>query len=277
MVKKSKSERKNKTLVTLLLDRSLSMESVKSQTLEAFNAYVGELKGSKADIRMSLIYFDYHGGVDLEKVFVAKKIKDVELLTAKDYSPRGSTPLLDAAGTTIRAIEKSIEGRDDVNVVMVIQTDGEENASQEIKNADLRAMIQEKEKCGWQFIFMGCGIDAYGQAGLMGLSADRTLSYGKGGEHTKAAFAATAQNTRAFAEGIVGSTMYSSEQKLRSGDGFAPGAAPAPTNKDKDGADDDQPDLSKIVLGQRWTANSFPVPKRRSDVSGLSLNLDYKE
>jgi uncharacterized protein YegL len=133
MMGKSKTK---KTLVTLLLDRSGSMQSVKDDTIGAINSYIEELKSSKSKIHFSLILFDsFGGGCDLEKVYVAEKIKNVDPLTSKDFNPRGGTPLIDASCTTIRAVEESIKGKD-ANVVFAIQTDGNENQSVENSWAD---------------------------------------------------------------------------------------------------------------------------------------------
>ena len=208
-----------KTLVTLLLDRSGSMQSVKSDTIGAINAYLGELRKSEADIRFSLVLFDTgpSGSMDLEKVFVAKSIAEVRDLTDADFMPRGMTPLIDAACTTIRAVEESLVGKE-ANVVFAIQTDGQENASTENDWSGLKSLIAEKEKAGWEFLFMGCGIDAYEQGRLMGISSSKTLSYGKGAEETVAAFAATARNTALYASGTIMDMEYSAEQKLRAGD-----------------------------------------------------------
>lgn len=224
-----------KTLVTLLLDRSGSMQSVRDDTVGAINAWLGELRQTKAEMRFSLVLFDdHHGRMDLQKLHVATPIKEVPDLRNDQFQPRGGTPLIDAACATIRAVRESLEGRDDVKVIFAIQTDGQENRSQENSWDGLRALIAECEKTGWQFNFMGCGIDAYGQGARMGIRRENTISYGADQAATVAAFAATAENTRLYASGARADVSYTREQKMRSGDRFDPeardgsGGAPAP-------------------------------------------------
>lgn len=221
-----------KTLVTLLLDRSGSMQSVRDDTVGAINAWLGELRRTEAEMRFSLVLFDAaEGGMDLQKLHVAAPIRDVPDLQPDQFRPRGTTPLIDAACTTIRAVRESLEGRDDVKVIFAIQTDGHENASRENRWEDLRALIRDCEGAGWQFNFMGCGIDAYGQGARMGIRAENTVSYGKDREGTRAAFLATAQNVSEYAAGTRAEMSYSPAQKLRSGDRYDPAARPArPSN-----------------------------------------------
>ena len=210
-----------RTLVTLLLDRSGSMQSIKHDTIGAINAYIESLKETDDDIRFSLILFDsdFSAGMELKKIHVATPVADVSPLDPSDYTPRGGTPLIDAACTTIRAVAESLQpGDGKTKVVMAIQTDGDENTSVENGWNDLKALVKEWEAEGWEFTFMGCGIDAYSQGMHMGIARDKTVSYGKDREGTAAVFAATARNTTRYASGEVGSMAYTVEQKHRAGD-----------------------------------------------------------
>jgi hypothetical protein len=110
-------------------------------------------------------------------------------------------------------------------VVISIQTDGLENASTEHTWADLNLLIKEKAKLGWQFNFMGAGIDAYEQGRQMGIPAAATVSYDKASPAaTVAAFAASADNTVRFARMEAASVAFTPGQKRAAGDRFA-GAA----------------------------------------------------
>lgn len=216
-------KKSQKTLVTLLLDRSGSMNKVKSQTVEAINSYISHLKDGGDDIRFSLVMFDSpHPGdrMDLEKLHVGRKIADVPALMDEDYLPRGMTPLIDAAFQTIRAVEASLKGKSETKVVIAIQTDGDENTSRENSWSDLKSLIAEKERAGWQFNFMGAGINAYQQSERMGISRDKTISYGLDKKSTHSAFEATASVTRAFASGSILSTNYAETDKLAAGDNW---------------------------------------------------------
>jgi hypothetical protein len=208
------------TLITFLLDRSGSMESVRDDTIGAFNAYLDDLKAEVGvDLIFNLVQFNGQG---LEKVCVRRPVSEVHRLDRNSYVPRGSTPLIDAAYTTIKAIEASLNGDAETKVVICIQTDGEENASEEHNWDELSALVKEKRALGWQFNFMGAGIDAYDQGARMGIAADQTLSYDpKDPVANKAAFMAAAESTRLYSRGAMESTSYSDAQKRAAGDKYA--------------------------------------------------------
>ena len=150
MSQKTKSpksaEPRQKTLVTLLLDRSGSMQSVRDDTVGAINAWLEELRQTETEMRFSLILFDHnHGRMQLQKLQVATPIGEVPDIRIEQFRPRGGTPLIDAACSTIRAVRESLEGRDDVKVIFAIQTDGRENNSVENSWEGLRALIADCE------------------------------------------------------------------------------------------------------------------------------------
>lgn len=225
----------SKTLVTFLLDRTGSMEPIRDDTIGAFNAYLETLQEGDDPILFSLLTFD---SMSVDKVHVNQPVKGIPRLTRDNYVPRASTPLIDAAYKTIKAVEKSVNGGD-TKVVICIQTDGEENASREHTWDDLNALIKEKSTAGWQFNFMGAGIDAYKQGQRMGIAAASTMSYDSMNlAATKAAFEANAANTVSYSRGMSANTSYSAQQKLDAGDkfdGFKPliPSAPIPAPKPK--------------------------------------------
>lgn len=221
-------------LVTFLLDRSSSMGAIRDATIEAFNGYLGTLKEGNSDgIEFTFLQFD---SVSLDKLYVAAPVKTVPDLTRQTFEPRGGTPLIDAAVKTINATAKALAERPgSTKVVVCIQTDGEENQSTEYTWQDLNALIKAKTAEGWQFNFMGAGIDAYAQGAKMGISAGQTMSYNSADlQATKSAFRASAQNTRGFASGAMQSTAYLSTQRMASGEAAvlrrpSPAARPAAT------------------------------------------------
>lgn len=227
----------NNTLITFVLDRSGSMLSVLPATIEAFNAYLGSLAAADGESLFNLVQFDTRG---IDKVVFEKPVKDVPLLSTENYVPYGGTPLIDAVVTTIRALEKSVDKKkaagQDVKVVVCVQTDGQENASKENTWSDLKALIEEKQSQGWQFNFMGAGIDAYDQGSKMGISVGQTMSYESSDlAATRAAFSATAMNTMAFASGLASTTSYDTFQKAAAGDKFTKDSKkPAVTSKKPD-------------------------------------------
>lgn len=211
-----------KSLVTFLLDGSGSMNSVKSFTLEAFNSYVDALRAAD-NIAFSLIRF---ASDDIEKLMFETPIKEVKALTDATYRCAGGTPLIEAAITTINALAAALPSKPDVSKIIVcIQTDGEENASGHEYTWDvLRALIAEKQKLGWEFNFLGAGIDAYQQGARMGVSTANTMSYdsSKMGT-TREAFRDRGMAHASYSAGLSANTQISMSAKAASGDRFVPG------------------------------------------------------
>lgn len=209
------------TLVTFLLDKSGSMSPIKSDTIGAFNAYLDTLKEAPNGISFSFLQFDTNS---VDTIHRNVPVEDAASLTAATYQPNGGTPLIDAAYKTIKAVESAIgERKTTPKVVICIQTDGQENASIDHTWADLTALIKEKTALGWQFNFMGCGIDAYAQGSRMGIAAFNTMSYDRHSpEATRAAFSASARNTQMFASGMASTTAYSMAQRTASRDKHVP-------------------------------------------------------
>jgi hypothetical protein len=223
MARKQKAGDAGTTLVTFLLDRTGSMQMIKQDTIGAFNAYLDTLAAGTADIKFTLLQFD---SISLDKVCVEVPAPEAPRLNSDNYEPRASTPLIDAAVKTIRAIEQSLADKPkDTKVVVCIQTDGEENCSREHTWEQLNDLIKEKTEAGWQFNFMGASIDAYKQAQRMGIAVGQTMSYdSKDARATQVAFMANARNTLSFASGMSCSTSYSTDQKQAAGDAFDPAA-----------------------------------------------------
>jgi hypothetical protein len=210
-----------KTLVTFLLDRSGSMGICRDSTIEAFNGYLDGLKEEPEGIDFTFLQFDTRS---LDKLCVAQPVMKVPNLTTATYIPRDGTPLIDAAYKTIKAVEAAVEkDGGSPKVVICIQTDGEENSSTEYTWEELHGLVHEKTKQGWQFNFMGAGIDAYEQGARMGIAAVGTMSY----DHldkaaTRASFRAASANTREFANNRSLNTNFSASQRMAAGDRFAP-------------------------------------------------------
>jgi hypothetical protein len=214
MSKSKKAGTDQHTLVTFLLDETGSMESIKDDTIGGFNSYLGSLKAEAAPIDFTLIKFDSRR---IEKVCVAVPVSQVAELTMESYQPGASTPLIDAAYKTIKAVEKSLGGSNP-KVVVCIQTDGHENASTEHTWDELNALIKEKSAAGWQFNFLGTGIDAYDTGGRMGVAAMSTMSSGRSPQHVRASYAAMGESTAAYAAGRASDTHLSMSARAASGD-----------------------------------------------------------
>jgi len=182
----------NKVLVNVILDRSGSMQPIRDATISGYNEYLNSLRADKnSEYNISLIQFDSeHDGPSLTIKYADKPLGEVADLTPADYEPRGMTPLYDAIGECIRRVET--KGR---LVITAIITDGMENASHEFTIDNIKALIAEKEKEHWTFVFLGTGIDSYAVSASMGMPAHATSNYAGDPQHVQATYSAFAQST----------------------------------------------------------------------------------
>ena len=193
----------SKTIVSFLLDETQSMGKIMGQTLEGFNTYISELReGSKDEVYFSLVTFSSRR---TRKVYVGAGLNEVAELTPKDYQPGGYTPLVDAAMKTILATDEVLKQHPGAKVLVVIQTDGEENDSSEYTSHQLREAISRKEEEGWRFTFIGAGIDSYAQASQLGFHSSNIGSYGMDRGATKAMFASAASASVNYSNSMAGS------------------------------------------------------------------------
>jgi hypothetical protein len=231
------------TLVTFLLDRSGSMGDIWDETIGGFNVYLETLQKGGDAIKFTLLQFDT-GGID--KCCVAEPVANVRRLDRTSYQPRGGTPLVDAAVKTIVAVEDSLAKYDTTpKVTICIQTDGLENSSCEHSWEELKRLVTEKIEKGWQFNFMGTGIDAYDQRARMGIASANTMSTGTSPAEVDASFRAAADSTVRYACRMAPTTAYLMSERRAAGDRFsvdlskpmpprkraAPRKRPAPTQR----------------------------------------------
>ncbi len=164
--------------ISVVLDRSGSMQERKSDTIGGFNAFLDEQQKLPGACTVSLYQFDDKYEPVYENVTVDKAPR----LNDTNYVPRGNTALLDAVGRTINAVGARLgslpeEDRPE-KILMVIQTDGHENASREFDNAKIKEMIDhQREVYQWQFIFLGADENAFAVGASIGIARNQTLSY----------------------------------------------------------------------------------------------------
>jgi Mg-chelatase subunit ChlD len=184
--------------IYVLLDRSGSMEAMAEQVVTGFNRLLAEQQADGHDAQMTLVQFDDQDPRDV--VFEAIPVHEVVPLRARDFEPRGATPLLDATGAiidraTTRAATLAEEGGPAEQVLLVTITDGEENASQELTRARVLELVRAKEAQGWTFVFLGAGLDAYSEGGSMGYHARSIQSFAPDGTGADLAFSSLSRKT----------------------------------------------------------------------------------
>lgn len=162
----------NYTHLILVLDESGSMAGLTKATIEGVNALVNNQESQAGVLTTALYTFNTN----------VKEVADFKVLDATTYRPQGSTSLLDAVGTAItnegkRLANKAEEERPD-KVVVVIVTDGEENASLHFTLDQVKEQITlQKDTYKWEFVFLGANIDAFAAGSMYGISINSTMQW----------------------------------------------------------------------------------------------------
>lgn len=168
----------NLTEIVFILDRSGSMGGLETDTIGGFNAMLERQKKAEGEALLSTLLFSN----ETEVLHDRADIRQVEPLSLQDYRVGGSTALLDAIGGAIRHIgnlhrETRPEERP-AHTLFAITTDGQENASRRYGYAELKRLIErQKERYGWEFLFLGANMDAVAAASRFGIDADRAVRY----------------------------------------------------------------------------------------------------
>lgn len=170
--------KKNLTEIVFILDRSGSMHGLEADTIGGFNSMIEKQKKETGEALVSTILFDNAAEVIHDRV----SLKDIRKLTSRDYCVKGCTALLDAVGGAIHHIGNihKYARPEDVpeHTLFIITTDGMENASRRYSSMEVKKMItRQKEKYGWEFLFLGANIDAVETAAGFGIGADRAVNY----------------------------------------------------------------------------------------------------
>ena len=159
----------NITDIIFILDRSGSMACVEDETIKGYNDFLKKERKNSGDVYVSTILFDDK----YELLYLRENIKNVKKLTKNEYYARGCTALMDAVGKTITDMDRKI----DINhrTVVVIMTDGLENASCEFTREQVKKMIKKHKN--FEFVFLGANIDSYQEGTSLGISKNRIANF----------------------------------------------------------------------------------------------------
>jgi Mg-chelatase subunit ChlD len=176
--------RKDLTDITMVVDRSGSMESIKADAEGGVNTFVNEQKNALGAALLTLVQFDneyefVHSGVPIQRVSRFKLV------------PRGSTALLDAVGRAINETGARLAAMEESQrpglVVFVIVTDGQENSSREFNRDQIRKMIEHQQTVySWHITFLAANQDAFAEGTSLGIAAAGIANYSAdkiGGAH----------------------------------------------------------------------------------------------
>lgn len=165
----------NSTLITIVLDRSGSMRAIRKDMEGGFDAFIADQRRVPGACSVTLAQFDDTYDV----VYTDRPLDSVPPLSIE---PRGMTALLDAVGRTIDATGARLAAMPEADrpekVLVMVITDGCENASQEYTRERIKEMItHQSEKYSWEFLFLGANQDSITVAGSIGISSGNAVTF----------------------------------------------------------------------------------------------------
>jgi hypothetical protein len=159
------------------------MEYIRDDVIGGVNTFLAEQKKVAGDATLTLVQFDSQD--PYEVIHHVAELSEIQDLTRETFVPRASTPLLDAMGRGINDLDASLAAMDEkerpARVVMVVVTDGQENASQEFRKDQIEKMLKEKQEAGWQVVFLSEDLNAIGDIMASGVSRGYTYAFGAAG------------------------------------------------------------------------------------------------
>lgn len=182
--------RNDLTDITVVLDRSGSMDAIKSDMEGGFNTFIEEQRKVPGECRVTLVQFDSEN--PYEVVYQNRHVREV---TPLNLSPRGATPLRDALGRAIEDTGARLRNMPEAErpglVIVVVITDGLENASKEWSREAVRAAVKRQENdYAWKFVYLGANQDAITEASKIGIAAHSALSYNANPESVGSSYSA---------------------------------------------------------------------------------------
>ena len=191
--------KKNYTHISMVLDRSGSMESMRTDAIGGFNTFLRDQQGVAGTATLTLVQFDDH----YENQYDFAPIVSVKPLDTATFVPRGSTALLDAIGRTIDETGARLAAMPDAErpekVLFVTLTDGMENASHIFTRTQIFAKItHQRDVYDWEFVFLAANQDAIEAGATMGFAADSSATYAATGKGQQSAMQAVSQATAKY-------------------------------------------------------------------------------
>ncbi len=173
-----------------ILDRSGSMHSLANDVIGGYNSFLANQRKESGKAEVTTVLFDDQ----YEKIADAVDLNEVKDITSAEYFARSNTALMDAIGRTITETFAKME-KDGVcpakrRVLVLIMTDGLENASKEYNKASVKALIESTTKeYKWRYEFIGANIDSAAEAQSIGISAGHAMDYNADSEGVQQSFA----------------------------------------------------------------------------------------
>lgn len=253
--------------VLVILDRSGSMQDAKSDHEGGLKSFVEDQKALAGEVRFTLIQFDTVNACEV--VYDRVPLDAVDKI---ELVPRSGTPLLDAVGQALDHLTK----HQPTEVVCMVITDGQENSSKEWTRDRIKARVAELETKGWSFLFLGANVDAFAEAGGLGMAAGMAMAYAVTGQSVGSTYASATSNlggyralrSKGMSVGAASNNLLWTNQQRAEAAGTTTGTAPDPNYATTYGAPtkDLTPEEAQQVLDtlQRQHADAL-TPKKDTD------------
>lgn len=204
---KTEEQKQPVTHVLLVVDMSGSMGRLADDVRGGFNEYKAKLaEDTESEYRLTVTMFDH----EFMPLVVDSPLADVPDLDGHNYCPHGNTALNDAIGRALNEFDaKHGKVRKHERVLVVIQTDGQENSSREFTTDQVKALIAEKDKSDrWAFIFLGAGPSAWSVGGSYGLGHS-TIATSQTGVGTRSTYSGLAAASAGYSRGASAGATFS--------------------------------------------------------------------
>jgi hypothetical protein len=245
----------NKTNIAMVLDRSGSMSTCQQETIDSVNLY---LKEARADAGLKQAPFDLVI-FDSESIDTIRSgsVQDTKDITVEDFVPRGCTPLYDAIG---RGID-SLDAKGGERSVLVVVTDGMENASRKHNHQSIAELIKAKQAAGWLIVFLAAGLEAARQGIGLGVNAGTVANIGLSAANLGAVACNTVAMTQSYDcaldhRAYASTASFSAKARQAMGDADDSLAARVRKPKAAKPALSDQDDAFTTSSGDAWTGRA---------------------
>ena len=214
-----KTPTKTQVYHLVILDKSGSMESIRTEAINGYNETLGSIKSTQLkfmDTQEHFVSLAAFCDCGIDMIYDMTPIKDAEKLTKEKYDPCCCTPLFDAIVKTVKTLKKKIAEVEDATVLVTIITDGYENSSKEWDSKSVSKLIEECKEEGWMFSFIGAGEDVVRMATT--ISITNTMVWENTSEGTKKMFDDENDARMKFCskhDSIISPCMSVEEKKVR--------------------------------------------------------------
>lgn len=166
----------SRAAIWYLLDRSGSMGAIAEYVMQGYDEFIAEQRKEAGEATMTLVQFD---GEDLHDILIDAEPLDRVRSIAGRFLPRGMTPLYDAIAVMLDRAEAHVKHSvgEPADQLVVIMTDGLENASRHWTAPAVFERIARLRNSGWTFVFLGANQDSYATGSAMGVAEGNTSNF----------------------------------------------------------------------------------------------------